>query len=156
MWRPHMKNVKCFRETAFTAFTFFDTSYSFTPNPDVWPQMFSAAAQHRAVEAKIMLAFKRFQSRLRPQRLKCRKKIWAKAAKVGGATKAAEQQCMQQQKTASVSSKSSFKNACPYFPSEQMANKSFARRVSKAVDFKEDQKPRLSLKLRVYFGHLLL
>ena len=27
-----------------------------------------------AVEAKIMLAFKRFQSRLRPQRLKCRKK----------------------------------------------------------------------------------
>ena len=83
-------------------------------------------------------------------------KIWAKAAKVGGATKAAEQQCMQQQKTASVSSKSSFKNACPYFPSEQMANKSFAHRVSKAVDFKEDQKPRLSLKLRVYFGHLLL
>mgnify|MGYP007025458098 FL=1 len=74
MWRLHMKNVKCFRETAFTAFTFFDTSYSFTPNPDVWPQMFSAAAQHRAVEAKIMLAFKRFQSRLRPQRLKCRKK----------------------------------------------------------------------------------
>ena len=38
-------------------------------------------------------------------------KIWAKAAKVGGATKAAEQQCMQQQKTASVSSKSSFKKA---------------------------------------------